>query len=53
MGFIMPRPLPPVPPTARQMDHQRRVAERRFRPPRAKPDPEVRFRPYNWRRDGV
>lgn len=53
MGFTMPRPLPPLPPSADELRHQQRVAERRFRPPRARPDSEVRSRPYNWRRDGV
>jgi hypothetical protein len=53
MGFVMPRPLPPVPPSRREMAHQRRLAERRFAPPRARPDSEVRSRPYNWSRDGI
>lgn len=51
--FVMPRPLPPLPPTNAELVHQQRLAERRFRPPRARPDSEVRFRIYDWRRDGV
>lgn len=53
MGFTMPRPLPPLPPTHAELRHQQRLAERRFRPAPARPDGEVRFRPYDWRRDGV
>lgn len=42
-GFVMPRPLPPVPPTRAEMQAQREEARKRLERERG---------PYDWRRDG-
>ena len=44
-GFVMPRPLPPVPPTRAEMQAQREQARLRL-------ELLQRRRPYDWHRDG-
>jgi hypothetical protein len=45
----MPRPLPPLPPTLRELEEQHREARRRL----ALAVEPIRSRPYDWRRDGL
>jgi hypothetical protein len=52
-AFIMPRPLPPIPPTQAGMRRQQRTMQRRAGRPRARPDSEVRGSVYDWRRHGI
>lgn len=47
--FVMPRPLPPIPPTLRGMEEQHAEFRQRARLGAG----PVEGRPYDWQRDGL